>query len=476
MAVQGAKSSMSDVFVSYSIKDRNTVRELVALLKQQWAVWWDDVVVYDFDDVIEHEIANAKCLVVIWSTKSCRSRSVKDEVRRAWALDIPVVSIKLEPCTLPLGFGDLSCVNLEGWQGDASEERLGQVLRRISHVVPPAATVSRPDNLFGKRLSLPSLFLSVSSHETQLTPGLAVQALRIHQAPTILVSAYDAVGARRDEQMLEELALYRQAGGFVLVDSGNYEASRLRDLDWSPNQLAQALAVIPHDCIFSFDILSPSPDPDAAVDEIAASVARNRSFTSAPVLPILHAAGLEAGGFDTDVLPQHLRRVAERIRAPMLAVPERELGAGLIERARTMIRIRQALSDLPFYQAVHLLGTGNPWSIAVLGAAGADSFDGLEWCRVVVDHGSGRLHHYQHFDFFRYQAEYSDSPITQAALGMPDITYPAKVAFHNLDYFQELAAKLRIAAAKGDFEALVVGMLGEANTKQLKREVPGILV
>jgi hypothetical protein len=36
---------------------------------------------------------------------------------------------------------------------------------------------------------------------------------------------------------------------------------------------------------------------------------------------------------------------------------------------------------------------GNPWSIAVLTAAGADSFDGLEWCRVTVDRRTAQLHH-----------------------------------------------------------------------------------
>jgi hypothetical protein len=79
-------------------------------------------------------------------------------------------------------------------------------------------------------------------------------------------------------------------------------------------------------------------------------------------------------------------------------------------------RIRDELDKLPFYQPLHILGTGNPWSIAVLAAAGADSFDGLEWCRVAVDRDTGRLNHFQHFDFFAYQARLADSPIALAAV------------------------------------------------------------
>jgi queuine/archaeosine tRNA-ribosyltransferase len=156
----------------------------------------------------------------------------------------------------------------------------------------------------------------------------------------------------------------------------------------------------------------------------------------------------------------------------MIAIPERELGAGIFERARMVRRIREALASLPFYQPVHLLGTGNPWTIAILAAAGADSFDGLEWCRIVVDHDSGRLHHDQHFDFFSFQGRRGDSRIATDVINDPGINFAGKVAFHNLAYYSGFADELKHAAIKGDFEAFVMGTLGKDNTVALKKQMP----
>ena len=68
-----------------------------------------------------------------------------------------------------------------------------------------------------------------------------------------------------------------------------------------------------------------------------------------------------------------------------------------------MRKIREALNELYFYQPVHVLGTGNPASIALLAAAGADTFDGLEWSRYVADGETKNLHHFQHYDLFKWQ-------------------------------------------------------------------------
>ncbi|MFC0104512.1 TIR domain-containing protein [Sphingopyxis terrae] len=467
---------MADLFVAYSSNDRVAAEKLIRLLEAQWSVWWDDLIVGDFDSAIETEVPRAKCLIVLWSPTARESNEVKDEVRLARDHDIPVIAVKLAACSPPYGMMGLSFVDMLGWSGDGLDQGYLQLLRKITTVVTPRRSPIRPRAILDTRVELPALFLSVSSHETQLTPGYAVEALKTHQAPLILVSAYDAVGSRRDERMLAELADYRERGGFVLIDSGNYEATRLKDETWSPEKFAEALADMPHDCAFCFDALDPPKDTERAADAVIAAVERDGVHASGPMLPIVHARRFPKGGFDLPGLAKVICKVAEQLTPAMIAIPERELGAGLLERARSMMKLRSALSKLPFYQPIHLLGTGNPWSIALLATAGADSFDGLEWCRVAVDHDSGRLHHYQHFDFFRYQAELSDSPLTREALNMRSVTYPAKVAFHNLDYYGGLARKLIAAAAKGDFEALVVGMLGAANIRQVKKTLPELLL
>jgi len=66
--------------------------------------------------------------------------------------------------------------------------------------------------------------------------------------------------------------------------------------------------------------------------------------------------------------------------------------------------------------------------------AGADSFDGLEWCRTVVDHGSSRLFHFHQWDLLRNQTSWGDNgtlPYIQSAL------------MHNLEFYRAFMTELR---------------------------------
>jgi hypothetical protein len=282
------------------------------------------------------------------------------------------------------------------------------------------------------------------------------------------------VKRRKPQAMLDELTKYRESGGFVLVDSGNYEASRLGTRRWKADDLKEVLAQTPHDWAFCFDVMNPLHDADRAIDKIVEGVERDRAFTSAPVLPIVHAPIRKKGGYKLTDIPRIIREVADRLEPQLIAIPERELGPGLIARIKTVRAIREELSKLPFYQPLHLLGTGNPWSMAVLAAAGADTFDGLEWCRMAVDRDKDRLQHFQHFDFFSYQAGVADSPITRGALADQDVDFAGKVAFHNLDYFASLVKNMREAVAAGSIEAFVVGLVGKGTANQLKKQVPDL--
>jgi queuine/archaeosine tRNA-ribosyltransferase len=466
-----AASGMADVYIVYSSKNVEVVSQLVALLSMRWDVSWDDTIVGDFAHAIETEIPKAKCMVAIWSAAASESTNVHDELLLAKQHGVPIISASVEECTARFGFIGSSITNLKGWTGEHNHPGLQQLLRRIASVVPPRSKPVRATRIAEINTSLPALFLSVSSHETQLTPLEAVKVLRLFHAPSILVSAYDLVSPHRPTGILKELRNFRKQGGVVLVDSGNYEASRRRNTDWKYEDLHLALQKVPHDLAFCFDVMKPSPDPDKAVKQIIRAVKRDQRVTLAPVLPIVHAPPLASGGYLLDTLPTVIRKIAEELYPKMIAVPERELGPGLVNRARTMRNIRMELDKLPFYQPVHLLGTGNPWSVAVLLAAGADSFDGLEWCRMVVDRQHHRLNHFQHFDFFTFQAEFADSAVTRAAIADDKVDFAGKVAFHNLDYFMEFSARMQETVAESSYEVLVTELLGGETRKQLNREL-----
>jgi len=468
---------MADIFISHSSKTKGNLqklRRLVELLSSRWNVWSDYTLVGKYSQVIPEEVRRATCMVPIWTHASHSSENVHDELALAKKARSQIIPVRMEDCDAPFGYGTYSAVDFTDWDGEPNHPALLQLIRKLEAIVPATSKPSQPRRVFGDRLELPALFMSVSSHETQLAPLPGVQALRIFGANAVLVSAYDLFPKRRAPGMAAELRKIRNRGGLVLIDSGNYEASRLGDKKWKPQQFKRALEGIPHDLAFSFDVMDPSIGPKQAAKQILEAVTRDSRFTTAPILPIVHARYSEKQkGYVLDSIPTVIRILAEQLAPPLIAVPERELGRGLIERAHNVQRIRQELDTLPFYQPLHLLGTGNPWSIAVLAAAGADSFDGLEWCRVAVDREANRLNHFQHFDLFTYQIGWADSPLLAGLLGNDNIDFNAKAAFHNLDYFAQLGKDLRSAAAKGSFEAFVTSILG-SSYKLLAKKMPSL--
>lgn len=465
---------MADIFISHSSKTPENLTKLsrlVALLSERWSVWWDDALVGRYTQVIPSEISLATCMVPVWTHAASASDAMHGELVFARNAGKHIVPVRMEDCAAPLAFGAYSDVDFTNWEGEADHPAVLQLARKLATVLPPPARPKRLRRIEDGPLNLPALFMSVSSHETQVEPLPAVQALRIFGADAVLVSAYDLLPKRRDNSMLLELENIRRQGGLVLVDSGNYEASRLKDPSWTPQKFKQALKDVPLDWVFSFDVMEPSRGWQKATKQVIDVVEANRKFTSAPVLPIVHAPFTKMHGHDVASLPKVVRGVADALVPPMIAVPERELGRGLAERAATVQRIRQALDTLPFYQPLHLLGTGNPWSIVLLAAAGADSFDGLEWCRVVVDRETNRLNHFQHFDLFTYQSGHAESPLVADVLKNENIDFNARAALHNLDYFAQLRDELRQAASKGSFEALSARILGSSH-RFLARKMP----
>lgn len=197
----------------------------------------------------------------------------------------------------------------------------------------------------------------------------------------------------------------------------------------------------------------PNPEPEKAIEQIVKAVKRDSKFTTAPMLPIVHVSQDDAG---LSRLPVIVKGISERLNPQVIAIPERELGAGLAARASTMKKIRKSLDELPYYQPVHLLGTGNPWSIAVLVAAGADTFDGLEWCRFAIDPRRGRLHHFQHFDFFKNSGE--RTPFLDMVDAQTTIGYAGQVAFYNLEYYAEFGQLMRSMISTKDAEPFATGV------------------
>ena len=288
-------------------------------------------------------------------------------------------------------------------------------------------------------LPLPCFFPSVSSVKTNLMPVDYVELLAV-TSPLFLVSAYDIAHCTDDQRPRMDAALARseERGTVILLDSGNYEGFWKVDKEWQLDSFHKIAGSSHHHLCFCYDDLHPPGASESIAEDVVASVLRDQEHALGTVAPIVHG--------NTALLPNAALKTAERLFPLLLAVPERKLGEGILERARTIRKIREALNALDVYCPLHLLGTGNPLSIIAYALAGADSFDGLEWCQTVVDHKTGKLLHFQQWDLIRHQTERGQCP---------ELPYVQSVLMHNLDFYHGFMTKLREAIHSGDAEAFV---------------------
>ena len=113
---------MPDIFLSYNREDQAKAKLIAkALADEGFDVWWDTVLRagQTYDEVTERQLHDSKAVVVLWSSRSVRSKWVRAEATlgdRKSAL-IPVM---IEPCDRPIMFELIQTADLVGWEGDTT--------------------------------------------------------------------------------------------------------------------------------------------------------------------------------------------------------------------------------------------------------------------------------------------------------------------------------------------------------------------
>jgi hypothetical protein len=128
---------MSDIFISYSHKDTDFVRDLVKCVEAEgFSVWWDHTIPpgKTWDDVIARGIREAKACIILWSPDSIVSDWVKEEATLAkeGGKYLPIQVGTDQP---PMGFRRIQAANLSQWHGNAQDPQWRLLITEISHLV-----------------------------------------------------------------------------------------------------------------------------------------------------------------------------------------------------------------------------------------------------------------------------------------------------------------------------------------------------
>ncbi|CAI4029808.1 Toll/interleukin-1 receptor domain-containing protein [Nitrospira tepida] len=132
---------MSDIFISYSSKDRPWVEQFAKTLGTYgWSVWWDRNIPTggSFHAVIRQELKAAKCAIIVWSEQSVDSEWVQAEAGEAKRQE-KYLPIKIDESEIPLGFTQRTYQSLVSWEAGADHPGFSQLLKDIERLVksPP---------------------------------------------------------------------------------------------------------------------------------------------------------------------------------------------------------------------------------------------------------------------------------------------------------------------------------------------------
>lgn len=255
----------------------------------------------------------------------------------------------------------------------------------------------------GKELFLPALIPSISSFETQIAPESALDLQAALSEPITLVSAYDL---HTKDGLAEKVALFRSGGRIVLMDSGGYEVSRInryaKDKSrWDFEKFKKCVQQCEVDFVASFDHFIADGQSFSDFETDFLSHLQGHDFIRPEsLIPVIHLQSYNAEYvLSQDEILKICNRIASEFEPGFIAIPERELGAGMAEKMSTLRAIAESFKVANRATKLHVLGCGNPLSFALLCSAGASMADGLEWCRTLVGEDF-KLHHFQQAELF----------------------------------------------------------------------------
>lgn len=149
---------MADVFISYKREDRAAAERVdKALRARGWSTWWDTSLVAGehFNEAIDRELAAARCVVVIWSEASRKSRWVNAEAVSGFDRGI-LVSCRIDDVALSYPFSVVQTADLRRGGVDGISDGVHAALNASGQAAAPkqeqeAPAVASDINFGGRR-------------------------------------------------------------------------------------------------------------------------------------------------------------------------------------------------------------------------------------------------------------------------------------------------------------------------------------
>ena len=157
---------MSDIFLSYNEKDRETVRRLADIFRSVgWSVWWDRRIPAGgtWRTLLEAELQSMRCMVVVWSAHSIKSDWVHEEATEGRTAG-RLVPVSIEAVRPPPGFREIQSADLVGWDGTTTWPNMRTLIEDIESLI------GRP------AVETPAVVVAATGHSTTAPPEGATRS------------------------------------------------------------------------------------------------------------------------------------------------------------------------------------------------------------------------------------------------------------------------------------------------------------
>jgi hypothetical protein len=132
---------MTDLYISYSTRERHWVSQLVSALESEgYSVWWEHVAVLG-DDVrpdSQNALAAAQYVVAVWSPLAVDDYWVLQDAKRAQE-SMKLLSVCHKSAELPSAFYSSEVANLKHWKnGDARDPAYKNFADKLKTIIKPS--------------------------------------------------------------------------------------------------------------------------------------------------------------------------------------------------------------------------------------------------------------------------------------------------------------------------------------------------
>jgi queuine/archaeosine tRNA-ribosyltransferase len=309
-----------------------------------------------------------------------------------------------------------------------------------------------------KKLVTPTYFPAVSSYGIRYRFHALVRLITAYSYPRLLISAYDfhLLDDEKKKELSREISEYWKKGGFVFLDSGIYESFWKADAKWTFNLYETSVSQIDFDFYCSFDVL-----PDAktqtmqfARDTFDSILACSNLSNKPGFVPILH-------GVSPNKLVSLITSFVKKFPhlCDFIAVPERDCGYDIVQKARTMVKIRKILDNNDKRGGIlHVLGCGNPISLVLFSYCGVNMFDSLDWIKHVIDKNRLTINDFSQLELINCEC---------AICSGRKRSYTEKVLLHNLLFYQNYMLQIQSLIRRNEIFEFLCEHLGKDLMKKI---------